>query len=154
VIYNGANQFFEDVTVCPSGTSLQGERNLTNVHSSVISTFPETIYLHNLLDIPATYTVKVRDSRTGTLLGTLPSLSASANTTYAIPESFFETQLGIVPTTMQDHLTIEFRATAAFAQLLGSDPDPVDVGAIFDSFVQSPQLNGVLNLSNKCLTNR
>src|SRR5256885_1229752 len=48
VIFNGTNLFFEDVTVCPSGASLQGGRTLTNVHSTLLSGYPSTIYIHNM----------------------------------------------------------------------------------------------------------
>jgi hypothetical protein len=154
VIYNGTNQFFEDVTICPSGASVEGGRTVTNVHSSVLTGFPSTIYLHNTLAMEATYSVNIYDSRAGTLLATLPSLTAEANSTYAIAESYFESQTHLTPTSSQQHLTFEFHATAAFAQQLGDDPDPTDIGAIIGTAVLNSQFGAVLNLSNKCSVNR
>ena len=154
VIYNGTNRFFEDVTICPVGASVEGGRTVTNAHSSILSAFPSTIYVHNMVAVEAEYSVNMRDSRTGALMGTLPSLKAAANSTYAIPESYFESQLRVTPNSSQQHLTFEFHATPAFALQLGAGADPVDVGGIFGLAVLNQQFGAVLNLSNKCLVNR
>ena len=60
----------------------------------------------------------------------------------------------VTPNSNQQHVTLEFHATTAFAQQLGDDPDPTDIGAIIGSAVLNTQFNAVLNLSNKCSVNR
>ena len=154
VIFNGNNQFFEDVTICPMGASIQGDKNVTTIHTSLLSAFPSTVYIHNMLSQQADYRVVVRLARTGVQIGTIPSLKANANATYAIPFSFFEQQIGFSPVAGQEHAILEFHATTAFAADLGAGPDPVDVGGIFGQSVYNAQFGAVLNLSNKCTVNR
>jgi hypothetical protein len=150
VIYNGTNNFFEDMTICIPAASMQGDRTVTNIHTSIIPGFPSTVYVHNYLDVPADYRVVVRSSRTGQIIGTITSLQASTNATYQIPFSFFQQQVNWTPTATQQHATLEFHATAAFAVTLGAGADPTDLGGVFAQSVKNNTYNAVLNLSNKC----
>ncbi|MBX7200289.1 MAG: hypothetical protein K1X51_13045 [Rhodospirillaceae bacterium] len=159
VIYNGGNGFFEDTTICASGGSLQGSKNVANVHTSKLASnnYPSTIYVHNLLYVDAEYKVTVRDSGTGTVLGTVASVPVKANSTTAFPFSYFESRVTIPANVV--HATLEFKPTAAFAAILDPtgtppNPDPDDIGAIFGNTVFSAPFNAFLNLSNKCRINR
>jgi hypothetical protein len=154
VIFNGNNQFFEDVTICPMGASIQGDKTVTTIHTSLLSAFPSTVYIHNMLSVQAEYRVVVRLARTGVQVGTIPSLKANANATYAIPFSFFEQQIGFTPVAGQEHAILEFHASTAFAQALGAGLDPADVGGVFGQAVLNNAFGAVLNLSNKCRVNR
>jgi hypothetical protein len=150
VVFNSSNNFFEDLTICVPGASIQGDRTVTTVHTTRLAAFPSTIYIHNLLAIPASYRVVVRSARDGTVVGNIASLSVAANATYSMPMSFFQTQAGWSPTSTQLHANLEFHATAAFEATLGAGPDPSDLGAIFGQVVVVNAYNGVVNMSNKC----
>lgn len=159
VIYNGGNGFFEDTTICSPGASLQGSKNVANVHTSKLAgnTYPSTIYIHNLLYVDADYRVTVRDSGTGTVLGTVASVPVKANSTTTYPFSYFESRVTIPANVV--HATLEFKPTTAFAAILDPtgtppNPDPEDIGAIFGNTVFSATFNAFLNLSNKCRINR
>lgn len=159
VIYNGGNRFFEDTTICAPGSSLQGSKTVANVHTSKLAgnSYPSTIYIHNLLYVDADYTVTVRDSGTGTVLGSVASVPVKANSTTSYPFSFFESRVSIPAGVL--HATLEFKPTPAFAAILDPtgappNPDPDDIGAIFGNTVFNVELNAFLNLSNKCRINR
>jgi hypothetical protein len=159
VIYNGGNGFFEDTTICAPGGSMQGDKNVANIHTSKLAgnQYPSTVYVHNLLYVDAEYKVTVRDSGTGAILGTVPSVQVKANGTSAIPFSFFEQRVTIPNNVV--HATLEFKPTTAFAAILDPtgtppNPDPDDIGAIFGNTVFSAPFTAFLNLSNKCRINR
>ena len=154
VIFNGGNQFFEDMTICPMGASQQSATTINNIHTTLLSAFPSTVYIHNYLDVTADYKVVMRDSATGQQLGTIADVQVTANSTYAVPESWFEQQINFTPGPNNQHATLVFSATPAFATLLGVGPNPTDLGAIFGMSVLNNQFNAVLNLSNKCIINR
>jgi hypothetical protein len=159
VIYNGGNGFFEDTTICSPGASMQGSKNVANVHTSKLANnnYPSTIYIHNLLYVDAEYKVNVRDSGTGALLGTVASVPVKANSTTTYPFSYFESKVTIPANVL--HATLEFKPTAAFAAILDPtgtppNPDPDDLGAIFGNTVFSAPFTAFLNMSNKCRINR
>jgi hypothetical protein len=159
VIYNGGNGFFEDTTICSPGASIQGDKNVNNIHTSKLAgnQYPSTIYVHNLLYVDAEYRATVRDSATGTVLGTVASILVKANSTAALPFSFFESKVAIPNSVI--HANVDFKPTAAFAAVLDPtgtppNPDPDDIGAVFGNTVYSAPFNAFLNLSNKCRINR
>lgn len=159
VIYNGGNGFFEDTTICSPGASMQGSKNVANIHTSKLAnnSYPSTIYIHNLLNVDADYRVTVRDSGTGAVLGTVASVPVKANSTTTYPFSYFESRVTIPNTVV--HATLEFKPTTAFAAILDPtgtppNPDPDDIGAIFGNTVFSATYSAFLNLSNKCRINR
>ena len=159
VIYNGGNGFFEDTTICSPGASLQGDKNVNNVHTSKLAgnQYPSTIYIHNLLNVDAEYRATVRDAATGTSLGTVASIVVKANTTTALPFSFFESTVTIPANVI--HANVDFKPTTAFAAILDPtgtppNPDPDDIGAVFGNTVFSAPFSAFLNMSNKCRINR
>lgn len=159
VIYNGGNGFFEDTTICSPGASMQGSKNVANIHTSKLAgnQYPSTVYIHNLLYVDAEYRVTVRDSGTGAVLGTVASVPVKANSTTTYPFSYFESRVTIPSTVV--HASLEFKPTTAFAAILDPtgtppNPDPEDIGAVFGNTVYSATFNAFLNLSNKCRINR
>ena len=159
VIYNNDNGFFEDTTMCAPGASIQGDKNVANVHTSKLAggLYPATVYVHNLLYVDAEYKVTVRDSGTGKQLGIVASVPVKANSTMAIPFSFFEQRVTIPANVV--HASLEFKPTDAFAAILDPtgtppNPDPDDIGAIFGNTVFNARYTAFLNLSNKCRINR
>ncbi len=159
VIYGGNSGFFEDTTICPVGGNMQGDKNVNNVHTSKLAgnAYPSTIYIHNLLYVDAEYRATVRDAATGAILGTVASIPVKANSTAALPFSFFESKVAIPDNVV--HANIDFKPTTAFAAILDPtgtppNPDPDDIGAIFGNMVYNVQRDAFLNLSNKCRINR
>lgn len=159
VIYNNGNGFFEDTTLCAPGASMQGAKNVANIHTSKLAgnQYPSTVYIHNLLYVDAEYRVTVRDSGTGNQIGVVASVPVKANSTTAYPFSYFESRVNIPNNVV--HATLQFQPTAAFAAVLDPtgnppNPDPDDIGAIFGNTVYSAPFNAFLNLSNKCRINR
>ena len=69
VIYNGANGFFENVSICGVGGFANepggSMEPLWNVHTSALSTYPSQVFLHNYQSQSAAYQVTVVDARTG-----------------------------------------------------------------------------------------
>jgi hypothetical protein len=154
VIFNGGNSFFEDMTICPSGASIEGTKTLTNIDTSLLAGWPATIYIHNTVAEDATYRVDVRNSHDGSLLGSIASLTVPANSTYSTPFSWFEQQINLHPVAGQEQAILEFHATGTFLTDLGAGSDPVDVGGIFGQGIYNQQFTATINMSNKCSVNR
>jgi hypothetical protein len=110
VIYNGVTGFFENVSSCQAYVDADAEtKHLFNVHTSVISTYPSQIYIHNYAATAVTYRVTVRDARTGLTVGTT-DVATTANSTISMPFSAFEQLLSWTPLPSQQHVNMMFEA--------------------------------------------
>ncbi len=141
VIYNGTSGFFENASVCQYDMAAANLPILRNVHTSRIAAYPAQISLHNFYNSSVTYQVQVLDSATGAVIGTVPYQTA-ANSTYLIPESYFEQQLGWVPSASQQHVTLIFTAS-------GIDHAP----AVVSDFISNQKLGAYINMSLMCSVN-
>jgi len=112
VVFNLTSRFFENMTRCKfvSNVDYSGMNQLLgNVHTSVLSGlgFPAVVALHNHAATASNFTVHIYEARNGTLKGTL-NLTAAANTTYSFPFSYFEQEVGWVPTEQEGHANLVF----------------------------------------------
>jgi len=142
VIYNGTNGFFENASVCAftaaGNYTAFGARSVSNVHTSRLPTYPSTVYLHNRSSNTIIFTLTVSDSHTGALIGILP-FSAAGNATYAVPESFLETQLAFHPAVAQQHLSI-----------IVNQGDPLTPDIVLAHFIVNQTFNAYVNMSTFC----
>ena len=141
VIYNSTSGFFENASVCQYNMAAASQPVLTNVHTSRLATYPAQISIHNYYNAPVSYRVQVFDSATGVFIGNVPFQTA-ANSTYLIPESYFEQQLGWTPASNQSHINLRFTAE-------GIDQAPV----IVSNLILSQQLKTYVNMSSACSIN-
>jgi hypothetical protein len=112
VIFNASNTFFENVSMCTytAGTDYSSLNSwLFNVHTTQLSAYPSTVFVHNYSANPQTIIVDVYEARYGGYKGTF-SLSAVANGTYALPFSWFQQQVSWQPTSTEMHANLNFRA--------------------------------------------
>ncbi len=142
VIYNGANGFFENLSACQNYVAADSKRKfLFNMHTSVLASYPTTIYMHNYSPTAVTYMVTVSDARTGTSIGSV-NVQAAGNETVSKPMSYFEQQLGWTPNANQQHANLSFQA-------VGLTVAPILVeGVIFNQL-----LSASINMSAICSIN-
>jgi hypothetical protein len=110
VIYNSANTFFENVSMCTytANTDYSSLNSwLFNVHTSRLSNYPTMVFLHNYSGSPQTILVDVYEARFGGYKGTI-SIQATANSTYAMPFSWFEQQANWQPSSTEMHANLNF----------------------------------------------
>ena len=144
VIYNNANGFFENASMC---TYLNNERYegvnqiLTGVHTSTLSLFPVTIYLHNYYESTVTYEVLVTDALDGTPIGRVRLTNIPGNTSYEIPFAFFEQALNWKPRQNQERANMFFSATTA------------GYYAVVGQMVQNQRFGTFVNLTHFCAIN-
>jgi hypothetical protein len=149
VIYNSANQFFENVSICTYARELEYpfmNSAVVNVHTSLLQAgFPSLIHLHNRDDVTRTFRVRVTDSNTGATLGFVNML-ATANTTYSLPSSFFQQQINFTPNASQFHMNLIFDTSAGGTV---SAPPEWQLGHM----VLNSQYNAYFNLTTFCSIN-
>ncbi|MDX2142958.1 MAG: hypothetical protein SFV19_06365 [Rhodospirillaceae bacterium] len=149
VIYNSANQFFENVSICTYARELEYpfmNSAVVNVHTSLLAAgFPSLIHLHNREDTSQTFRVRVTDSNTGATLGFV-NMAATANTTYSLPSSFFQQQINFTPNASQFHMNLIFDTSAGGTV---SAPPNWSLGHM----VLNTQFNAYFNLTTFCSIN-
>lgn len=141
VIYNDANGFFENVSVCKfvAGVNYSGlNSRLANIHTSLIPGYPAQIYIHNYSRSDATYNAAIYESVTGALMGTL-LVTLRANSTYYVPFSWIEQQIGWAPSGNQYHANMAFVA-------VGSGSYAAEVG----QYIFNQQLGAYVNMTSRC----
>lgn len=141
VIYNNANGFFENVSLCKfvSGANYTHlNSRLANIHTSRLATYPAQIYVHNDAATAATYTAVVYDSVTGARIGAVP-ITVGANATFSQPFTWFEQQVNWALTSIQYHANLEFQAT-------GATPYAAQVSL----YIYNQQLAAYVNMSQRC----
>jgi hypothetical protein len=141
VIFNGASGFFENASVCQYDMAAANLPIIRNVHTSRIAAYPAQISLHNYYNSSVTYQIQVLDSATGEVIGNVPYQTA-ANSTYLIPESYFEQQLGWTPNSSQQHISLIFTA-----------PGIAHAPAVVSDFIVNQKLGAYVNMSLTCSVN-
>ena len=113
VIYNSVNSFFENLSICTwnSATNYTAlNKTLVNVHTSVFANnYPASVSINNFDSNTGFYTVVIYDAATGVSKGTY-SFSVSPNSNYQLPMSYFEGNIGWVPSATQFHANLVFEA--------------------------------------------
>jgi hypothetical protein len=146
VIYNGSNGFFENVSACtysPNVDYTGYNQLLINVHTTRLSGFPVQITVHNLQNVAADYDIDVFDAKTGDQIGTV-TLSTTPNTSYTLPESYFEKQLDFTPASDQLHLVMRVNGQSATG----------GPGVVISQAIQNTRLNALINMSLICSVNQ
>jgi hypothetical protein len=114
---------------------------LTNVHSTVLASYPSTISLHNTWNAPVTYRLTMIAARTGTVLGQI-DVSTAANASYDIPVSAFQSQIGFTPASNQEHLNIFI-----------TDPSGAPPTDLAGQSIINNALAAQINMSTTCAVN-
>jgi hypothetical protein len=112
VVYNLTSRFFENMTRCKflSTFDYSGMNQLLgNVHTSALSAagFLTVVAIHNQAATTSNFTVGVFEAKNGTFKGAV-NMSAAANTTYSLPFSYFEEQVGWTPLETEGHANLIF----------------------------------------------
>jgi len=142
VIYNGANGFFENVSICrffegADYSNLNGR--LGNIHTSALGTgYPARIYIHNDTAASVTYAATVYDAASGARIGAV-SVPVGANGTFSQPFAWFEEQLGWKPASGQLHANMEVAA-----------PEGSSAVPYIGQFIFNQQLTAYVNMSQRC----
>ena len=110
VVYNSANGFFENASVCRALLNQHEiptfqRVSMPNVHTSVLAGYPSQVVIHNYWDAPITYRITVTDAATGAQVGTM-SLPMAINSTTVLPFSTIEQQMGWKPGPTQFHANV------------------------------------------------
>jgi hypothetical protein len=148
VTYNSANQFFENLSICTYARELEYpfmNAAVVNVHTSILPTFPSLIHLHNRDDVSRTFRVRVTDSNNGATLGFV-NMQATANTTYQLPNTWFQQQASFTPNSSQFHMNLIFDTTSGGTV---SAPPNWNLG----HFVLNQTFNAYFNLTTFCSIN-
>jgi hypothetical protein len=157
VTFNGATALFGNASDCNSTINevlgVSGSRALTNIHTSRLSAYPSTIYIHNYASAPTTYHVAVIDAGTadattgavrtgsGAVMGTR-DIQIGANTTYAVPFSFFENAIGWTPSASQLH-----------ANLVVTNAASTSTSVTLAQSIVNQSLGGEIDMSVACAIN-
>jgi hypothetical protein len=151
ILFSNSTGFFENLSLCKYSLnevlrSPADQAVITNVHTSRLVTvaggYPSQIDLHNFSNNAATYRLSVIEAENGTVRGSVDYATA-ANSTYAIPFSYFEQQIGWVPSGTQYHANI------VLTDRNGGPPSVV----LGHSILNTRQTNTVLNLGMVCAVN-
>jgi hypothetical protein len=141
VIFNGANQFFENLSLCQYFQGTQYLRVvgwLPNVHTTRLAAFPMRLFVHNFNNVPGNFRINAFDAVTGAKIGDTV-VTVAANETLTILESALETTLNFTPTASQLHLNILVEAAD------GGTYNGVATAAVFNS-----ALNALIGMSTVC----
>ena len=119
VTFNTTNLFFENASVCAYALnhtvgSVVNSKVITNIHTSLLPTYPSQVEIHNYFNAAVTFTVTVIEAKTGTVKGSV-SVPIGANTTYIKPMSFFESQVGWTPVGGELHANLVVTNPAGIA---------------------------------------
>ena len=144
VLYNSRSRFFENLTLCGDDTLSDLNRVLINVHTSTIVGYPSYIHFHNYSALDVPYRAVLTDSETGARVGdSFFRFTAKANTSYSIPMSDVQSQIGWVPNSSQFHANFIFdtqSTTDTYRAVLGS-------------LIYNEQLQAFVNMTQVCSVN-
>lgn len=148
IVFNVVSRFFENVSVCYDQTIPDYEdanQVLINVHTTSIPDFPSTITIHNYADETITYRIDVFEAFNGTDTGSGGFTNeldfvATANTTYLVPFSEFQTQLSWSPTSSQLHANLFF----------ARPDDPSNFEAVVGHTVFNAEQDSLINMTTHC----
>lgn len=144
VIFNGDNQFFENMSVCRfDGTTNYSalDQVLVNIHTTTLASFPSTVSIHNYSNAQTTAQVDVYEGAEGALKGSV-LFTADANASYVLPFSWFQDEVSWEPSGS------EFHGNLVFTMQDDTDP-PITAGHT----VQNQEFNAALNLTQVCAIN-
>jgi hypothetical protein len=155
VSYNNATTLFGNNSACYASTTneVHGVHNmavLTNVHTTLLSGYPSTIYIHNPNSSTVSYHVVVvdagyADSTTGALDATAGNeqgsfdVSIAANSTYSQSFSSVLSQIGWSPSGSQYH-----------ANVLVYDPTGANSAPVLGQQIVTQSLGGQVDMSAGC----
>jgi hypothetical protein len=157
VTFNGITSLFSNSSTCgallnDAMIATSKNRVLTNVHTSQLSSFPSTIYVHNYRGTQATYRLTVIDAGSADSSGTIRSGSGavigikdvvmSANATYATTFAALETAIGWSPTSSQVN-----------ANVIVSDTSGAAANVLVSQAIINPTLVGPINMATACAIN-
>jgi hypothetical protein len=144
VVWNSVTGFFENASVCTFKPTIDYSglnQAVFNVHTSAISGYPGTIFLHNYASAAATYRGNVFDAANGNFLGAF-SMTAPGNGTTLIDISNVETAIGFHPGPSQYHVNIQFQP-----------PDGTAWNALASLAINDQQIQAYTNMSMVCSIN-
>jgi hypothetical protein len=144
VIYNAANTFFENVSLCTYGPNTDYSSFnswLFNVHTSRLSGYPSVVSLHNYSSTAQTVLVDVYEARFGGYKGTI-SIQAAANSMYGLPFSWFEQQANWQPTATELHANLNFRSSTGGT-----------LTAVVGQTIYNQGLSAYINMTQFCAIN-
>ena len=150
VVFNAANGFFENYSVCKSlldqsVATVANSTVLTNIHTSKIPTYPSQIEIHNYWNAAVAYRVTLVDSEAGTAsgnpLGTI-SVETAPNASYSMPFSFFESKLAT-----------PLSATQVHVNMIVTDPSGAPPYEVMGQSIVNQQLGANINMSTICSVN-
>ena len=116
VIWNGLSGLFENVSACTATAGADYtalNQTLIDVDTSVIVSYPATIYIRNNSDTANNFAVHFFDSETGNAIGSGTTLSIPARATRAFAETQLETALSWQPLPQQAHVNLLFSVAGA-----------------------------------------
>ncbi|MDX2223357.1 MAG: hypothetical protein SFV21_11435 [Rhodospirillaceae bacterium] len=141
VIFNGANQFFENLSACQFFQGTQYLRVvgwLPNVHTTRLAAFPMRLFVHNFNNVGGNFRITAFDAVTGGKINDTV-VTVAANETLTMLVSALETALNFTPTASQLHLNILVEAAD------GGTSNAVATAAVFNS-----TLNALIGMSTVC----
>jgi hypothetical protein len=144
VIYNNSNKFFENMSLCEWGSSLNYSvinQVLTNIHTTQLANYPSTIFVHNYSAASATYTVNVYEAKTGSSKGTT-QITVDPNSSYAVPFSYFQDQVHWTPSSSELHANLIFLA-----------PNGGNFNIVVGQAIYNNALQAYVNMSQICSVN-
>jgi hypothetical protein len=155
VIFSSVTSLFENASNCkiPLNQVIGANGNkaaLIGVHTSALSAYPSSLYIHNYRAFGVSYKLTAYDAATGTQICPAGStnctvtLSINANETMTKNFSEIETALGWTPTSAQPH-----------ANVFITDPS-LTVGApliTLSQAIRNATLNGNIDMSTACAVN-
>ena len=148
VIYNSNSRFFENMSIC-GDTSLSDGRyfinssNIINVHTTTVVGYPAFIMFHNYSAFNTAYKFEIYDSRTGLYKGPYVA-TALANTTYMIPMSTLQAQVGWAPTATEGHANV-----IIFNADIATNPNAIYYGYA-GQMIYNNALQAYINMSQIC----
>lgn len=122
MIYSINSGFFENASMCTYFNNEQYSainQILINVHTSILPDFPAYIYIHNVYPQPVTYSVTITESMTGQVLGQITLQTLNPNTSYRVPETFFEQAIGWHPQPNQYQVNLFFHGDPGYYAIVG-----------------------------------
>ncbi len=149
VIYNATSNFFENMSVCNYlNSTSRNYRYLNsavfNVHTTQLASFPSYVTVHNYSNQPVLVAMDVYEAATGDLKGTY-SMSALANTTYAIPFTTLQNEVGWSPFSTELH-----------ANIIARTPNIASPGLpplVLGQYIYNESLKTYVNMSTVCPIN-
>lgn len=145
VVYNPSNGYFENYAGCHA--SGLATRSVSNVHTSVLTAYPSSLYVFNDRNVSKTLTINVYDAASGKSVGvwnypnSVPAYGAAV-----IPAKDIEAAISWSPTSSQAHMNLEFVFKSSFdGSISAADREKVQ------HFVQNSASGQLVDVTNFCV---